>query len=221
MRSPGDSARSRRTSSFIRSSRLGRSSCAIIESDASSASTMSMPRERTTVRSSPHRGPATATPTSAPARPSRAMRQPGGRERVRRNEPRRRRPCCRAARAAPRRCAIRVAQHDDREQRQHDGEREQIRIVECHDRASWQRPPARGEQQLGDEQRAPRGRAASERAPCSARTSASAPARARAGRSPRRCAAAPRRRARGSSGRRSSWRCRLSSGSSMRTSRFS
>ena len=36
-----------------------------------------MPRERETVRSSPHRGPAAATPTNALARPSRAIRHPG------------------------------------------------------------------------------------------------------------------------------------------------
>ena len=38
---------------------------------------MSIPRERTTPRSSPHRGPATQMPTSALATPSRVIRQPG------------------------------------------------------------------------------------------------------------------------------------------------
>ena len=76
---PGDGARRRRTSCFIRSRRLGRSSCAIIDSDASSASTMSMPLERTTVALvAPARaGDRNADAARSPA-PSRAMRQPGG-----------------------------------------------------------------------------------------------------------------------------------------------
>ena len=49
-RMPRDWSRRRRTSCFMRSSRFGRSSVASIESDALSASTMSIPLVRTTLR---------------------------------------------------------------------------------------------------------------------------------------------------------------------------
>ena len=61
MRSPAASASRRRVSSFIRSRRLGRSSGASIESDASRTSTTSMPLACCTVVSIPQRGPASAT----------------------------------------------------------------------------------------------------------------------------------------------------------------
>ena len=92
---------------------------------------MSMPFECITVRSSPHRGPATAIPTSALAAPRRAIRQPGGTERAGGSS---RVDDLHASETLESRRLrvdlVGVTKHEHGEQRKHDAEREQVWIVE-------------------------------------------------------------------------------------------
>ena len=205
----------------MRSSRLGRSSCASIESEASIASTTSMPSVRTRFVPVPQRGPENASAARPSAAETRnalatgARRTPGGARRsIAASAP----SFDSRAHAPPVPEPERERRHE-REQRRRDRGPRKVES-EVHGLLTATAPARRGARVRAATPRARR-RAASDTARGTARSASRESASARARRSASRCAGAPGHPSRGSTGRPVVCAMNSSSGSSSSTARVS